>query len=272
MPSAADPFAHHRKSRDRPSFEGKVALVTGAASGIGLGTAQALVQAGAAVALVDRDKPAVEAAAQMIVDDGGSVIAIAADVGNESSVDAMVSEALRAFGRLDCAFNNAGIAHAMAPAADIDIDSWDAVMRVNVRGTWLCMRAQIPPMLAGGGGAIVNMASISALRGMRGLAAYTASKHAVLGMTRAAAVDYAAQGIRINAICPGAVHTPMTDKSLEGLSPQDAEDQLRQRASFGLLGRLGTIQEMADTVCYLLSDQASFVVGQAINVDGGWTA
>lgn len=254
------------------SFEGKVALVTGGASGIGWGTALMLSRGGAAVAIVDRDATAAAEAAHELIGQGGRAIAVVADVGDEADVSAMLAETVKAFGRLDYAFNNAGIAHPNMPSAEIDLEVWDNVMRVNVRGVWLCMRAEIPQMLAAGGGAIVNTASISALRGMPGLSGYSASKHAVLGLTRAAARDYAAKGVRINAICPGAVHTPMTDKALEGLSPEEAQEMLKQRASYHAIGRLGTIDEIANTVCFLLSDQASFIVGQGISADGGWAA
>jgi len=252
-------------------LEGKSILVTGAASGIGLATARLAAREGARVALCDRNEAQGAAAVGTIVAEGGVALFFAMDVTRESDVSAGIDACVRAFGRLDGAFNNAGIATdrsaSMIKAADITVDAWQHVLAVNLTGVWLCMRDEIRQMLAGGaggGGSIVNNASIAGLVGLRGNAAYAASKHGVVGLTRTAAADYADQGLRINAICPGFVDTPLTAPAFEQAGAKVLA-AVPQR-------RLGTPDEIAEAVVWLLSERSSFVTGAAIAADGGYTA
>ena len=252
-------------------LRGKSILITGAASGIGLSTARLAAREGAKVALCDRDEEQGEAAVGAIVADGGKALFLRMDVTSEAQVSAGVDACVGAFGRLDGAFNNAGISAdpsgQTVRAADIPFDAWQQVLAVNLTGVWLCMRHEIRQMLAAGrsgGGSIVNNASIAGIVGLRGHAAYAASKHGVVGLTRSAAGDYAGQGLRFNAICPGFVDTPLTAQAFDRAGP---------KILAGVpLRRLGTSQEIAEAVVWLLSDRSSFVTGATIAADGGYTA
>ncbi len=249
-------------------MEGKVALVTGAASGIGRASALALARAGASVCVSDINGAGVEETARDIISEGGKAIAVACDVTKAEAVNAMVEAAVDAFGRLDAAVNNAGIAgsfdHRLHEAED---DMFERVLAVNLRGVWHCMKAELAQMLADRGGSIVNIASVAGLIGAPKAAAYTASKHAVVGLSKSAAVDYAKQGIRINAICPAYTDTAMVQSAIEG-NPLMAH--IMERAI--PMGRLGQASEIGEAAVWLCSDASSFVTGHALALDGGLVA
>jgi len=245
----------------------KTILITGAASGIGAAAARLFAYYGAQLVLLDRDAPGLVSVA---ADISGAITAVC-DIGDSGAVVAAVERAVVQFGRLDGAFNNAGIEGAggrFHPTADYPADQFDAVIAVNVRGLWNCLRAEVPVMLAAGGGAIVNTASVMGWLGAPGMAAYVASKHAVVGLTRAAALDYAAQGIRVNAVLPGAIETPMLTERGFIANPGFAEFAAQAHP----LGRLGQPGEVAEAAAWLLSDRASFVTGHTLAVDGGLSA
>jgi NAD(P)-dependent dehydrogenase (short-subunit alcohol dehydrogenase family) len=248
-------------------FENKAALVTGAGSGIGLATARAFAEAGADVALADLNEDSARAAAAELERAGHRAIAIGCDVADESQVASMVERTVAAFGRLDAAFNNAGIHVPVAETADASGEDFDRLMAINVRGVWSCMKYELRRMREQGSGAIVNCSSQSGLSGIAGLGAYTASKHAVLGLTKSAALEYAPRGIRVNAVCPGSTHTPMVARALEN-EPDTMKAVMKEIP----LGRLGRSEEIASAVLWLCGDGAGFVIGQAIVVDGGYTA
>jgi NAD(P)-dependent dehydrogenase (short-subunit alcohol dehydrogenase family) len=247
-------------------FSGKVALVTGAASGLGLATARAFARAGARVALADINAGAVRDAAQAVVRGGQEAIGIDCDVGTEASVRAMVEQTVAAFGRLDAAFNNAGVNAIATETADATAAEFDRVNNVNLRGVWACMKYELIQMRAQGSGAIVNCSSLGGLVGIAGRAAYHAGKHGVLGLTKSAALEYAARGIRINAVCPGIIDTPM----LAGMKDSEpgAMEALVQEVP---IGRLGRPEEVADAVLWLCGPGSTFVIGHALAVDGGYT-
>jgi NAD(P)-dependent dehydrogenase (short-subunit alcohol dehydrogenase family) len=246
---------------------GQVALVTGAASGIGRATALAFAARGMRVVVSDVQLAAGEETVRLARERGGDARFVRADVSRASDVEMLVSGTLSAYGRLDIAFNNAGIEGVMAATAEAAEADFDRTLAVNLKGVWLCMRHEIPVMLARGRGAIVNCASIAGLVGFPRAGAYVASKHGVVGLTRAAALEYARSGIRVNAVCPGVIRTAMVERVFE--KQPDMEAQL---AAAEPIGRLGTADEVASAVVWLCSDAASFVTGQAIAVDGGWVA
>ena len=248
----------------QPSMSGRVALVAGASRGIGAATAEAFAAAGAAVVLAARDTTALKSVADGIEARGGRALAVGADVTDVGSMRHVVDQALSAYGRLDAAFNNASAGPLPAPLADIDPDEFDLGIAANIRGTFLGMKFQIPAMLAGGGGAIVNMASIAGVNGTANLAAYVAGKAGIIGLTKVAALDYADQGIRVNVVAPG----PILTYHLEAAGPPSQ----RGAAMSTPMRRVGTTAEVARAVLWLCSDESSFITGTVLPIDGGQAA
>jgi len=251
-------------------LKNKVMLVTGGSSGIGRTTALAFVREGAKVAVADVDEVGGMETVDLIEAAGGEAIFVRADVSQAVDVEAMVQYTVKHFGRLDCGFNNAAAvrAHleAIGPTHEYPEENWDQVIAVNLKGVWLCMKYELRQMLKQGNGAIVNAASALGLVGVENLSGYVASKHGVVGITKTAALEYANQGIRVNAVCPGYIQTPMIEGRLE-----DPEAKARMLAKEPM-GRVGTPEEVAEAVVWLCSDAASFVTGHAMSVDGGWSA
>lgn len=250
-----------------PNFQNKVALITGASSGIGRATAIAFARADAKIVVVSRRPAENEETLRLISQAGSSGHFVQTDVSSARDVEAMVAETVQQFGRLDFAFNNAGIVESQKPFLEQPEETFDRVMDVTVKGVWLCMKAQIRQMLQTGGGAIVNMSSIAGVVGGPGVPIYTASKHAVLGLTRATAIEFAKAGIRINAVCPGSIETEM----LAGYF-KESEDTKKHMMASHPIGRLGKAEEVASAVLWLCSEGAGFVVGHPLLVDGGYTA
>src|SRR5665213_2578650 len=247
------------------TLEGKVAVVTGAAMGIGRSSAEIFSREGASVVVADIDEAGGHGTVDLIEASGGQATFIRTDVSVPSDVVAMVAHAVDAYGGLDCAHNNAGIAAPLAPLAEYPDDGWDRTIAVMLTGVYYCMKAEIPRMLERGGGAIVNTASGVGLVGYPGRAAYTASKHGVLGLTKVAALDYGAQGIRVNAICPGTARTPMVDEAIRRQPAIDAHLK-----ALHPIGRIGEASEIAEAAVWLCTPAASFVLGVALPVDGGY--
>ena len=274
-------------------LEGKIALVTGAASGIGRSAVLAFVREGAKVVASDVDCQGGEECARLARGMGAEAVFLPADVSQDSEVEALIHTAVETYGRLDCAFNNAGTEGELAPTAECTEENWDRTIAVNLKGVWLCLKYEIRQMLRQRGGAIVNTASVAALVAERGFPAYGAAKGGVVQLTRTAAVEYAGAGIRINAVCPGLVRTPMARRAMRAMRPSammpglvrtrtarfvaDSFFRLPPFKAFGAramqpLGRMGEPEEIAEAVVWLCSDAASFVTGVALPVDGGMVA
>ena len=248
-------------------FRGQVALVTGASSGMGLATARAFAAQGASVALADINEDALRAANDELTSAGQQALAVVCDISDEDQVAALVDHTVATYGRLDMAFNNAGIQVPPSDAADEPAGIFERVNAINLRGVWACMKHELRQMREQGSGAIVNCSSLGGLVGLPGRASYHASKHGVLGLTKSAALEYAPRGIRINAVCPGTIATPMV-ADMEAKGELDMAEAIRNQP----IGRLGTADEIAAAVLWLCSPGASFVVGVALPVDGGYTA
>jgi NAD(P)-dependent dehydrogenase (short-subunit alcohol dehydrogenase family) len=250
-------------------LDGKVALVTGGASGIGRATALTFAREGAKLSMADMNEEGGQQIVHMITENGGEAIFVQVDVSRATEVEAMISKTVETYGQLDCAFNNAGTeGTTMVSTVDYKEEDWNRVLRINLTGVWLCMKYEITHMLKQGGGAIVNTASVAGLVGLAGRSAYVASKHGVVGITRTAALEYARQGIRVNCVCPGYIRTPMVAYVLQH---EGAELEQRMVAREPL-GRLGAPEEVAAAVVWLCSDAASFVTGHTMTVDGGYVA
>src|SRR6266481_1300870 len=244
-------------------FEGKVALVTGAGSGLGLATVKAFAESGASVVLADWNETSVRSAAEALQAQGHRALAIPCDVADDAQVKAMVHQTVTTFGRLDAAYNNAGVQNVLA---DTTAEDYDRVMGINLRGVWSCMKFELQQMRKQGSGTIVNCSSLGGLVGGAERGIYHAAKHGVLGFTKSAALEYAARGIRINAICPGLIQTPMSDQMVAA----GQAEALKAMEKIVPMGRVGRPEEIASAVLWLCSDAASYVTGQSISVDGGF--
>jgi NAD(P)-dependent dehydrogenase (short-subunit alcohol dehydrogenase family) len=250
---------------------GKVALVTGAGAGIGRQTALTFAAEGAKVVVSDIDVAGGEETVSMIIAKGGDAHFVQADVSKSANVSDLIAQTVAKYGRLDCACNNAGIEGLIAPFVDQTEENFDRTISINLKGTFMCLKAEIAQMVTQGGGAIVNLASIAGLIGFPGLAAYVASKHGVNGLTKNAALEYAKQGVRVNSVCPGGIDTRM----LDSLAEQSTDGKMTSHEMMdGLhpIGRIGTADEVANLIVWLCSDKASFMTGANVPVDGGYVA
>jgi NAD(P)-dependent dehydrogenase (short-subunit alcohol dehydrogenase family) len=267
QPARSEHIKENVMASDRQGrYAGKVALVTGSANGIGRAAALAFAREGARVVLADISERGNQETAQMLQALGAETLAVKCDVTRSEDVQSALEKTEQVFGRLDAAFNNAGAEQALAKAAELTEDEWDRIVRVNLRSVFLCMKYEIELMLRQGGGAIVNTSSGAGIMAVRGQAAYTAAKYGVVGLTKVAALDYAAEKVRINAICPGIIETPMMDR-FSGGTPEGRARVIAQEP----IGRMGQPEEIAAAALWLCSDEAAFVVGHAMVIDGGQT-
>jgi NAD(P)-dependent dehydrogenase (short-subunit alcohol dehydrogenase family) len=248
-------------------LQGKIALVTGGGSGIGRATSLRLAKEGAKVMIADYVPEGAERTVKMIKDAGGEANCMAADVSVTKEVETMVNKTVETYGRIDCAFNNAGIEGAFDGTVECTEQNFDRVVAIDLKAVWLCMKYEIPQMLKQGGGAIVNTASIAGLLGFPGIPGYVAAKHGVVGLTRTAALEYAQKNIRVNCVCPGVIRTPMVERAFDKGGLKEADVVVAEP-----VGRLGKPEEIAEGVLWLLSDAASFVTGHPLTIDGGWVA
>ena len=244
-------------------FTDKVVLITGAASGIGRAAALAFAAEGAQVAILDRSADALKAVQALVEQAGGEVLGIPCDVSSPEQVEAAVKQVIGRFGRLDVAFNNAGVENKAAPVHEIDLAEWDRILNINLRGTFVCMKHELAQMVKQGGGVVVNTSSGAGIRGVAGGAAYAASKHAIIGLTRSAALDYAKQKIRVNAVLPGNIETPMMDRFTGG--------DIQKAIDLEPVGRLGKPEEIGHAVAFLASPLSDYTTGTLLRVDGGMT-
>jgi NAD(P)-dependent dehydrogenase (short-subunit alcohol dehydrogenase family) len=249
------------------SLRDRVSLVTGAGAGIGRAAALVFAREGAVVVVSDVDDRGGAETVKMIEAKGGTATYVHADVSQSGDVERLIGGTVKKFGRLDCAFNNAGIEGVLASTHECTDENWDRIMATNLKGVWLCMRHELNQMLRQGSGVIVNMSSVAGLVGFAGLPAYTASKHAVVGLTKTAALEYATKNIRVNAVCPGVIHTAMVDR----ITHKDAATE-RAFTALEPVGRMGTPEEIGEAAAWLCSPAASFVTGVALAVDGGFVA
>ncbi len=244
-------------------FTDKVVFITGAASGIGRAAALAFAAEGARVAILDRSADALEGVHASLKNAGSEVSTITCDVSSPDQVEGAIKQVVDRFGRLDIAFNNAGVENKAAPVHEIDLAEWDRILGINLRGTFLCMKHELAQMVKQGAGVVVNTSSGAGIRGVEGGAAYAASKHAIIGLTRSAALDYAKQNIRVNAVLPGNIETPMMERFTGG--------DIQKAIDLEPVGRLGKPEEIAEAVLWMASDLGGFVTGAATVIDGGWS-
>lgn len=244
-------------------FTSKIVFITGAASGIGHAAALAFAQEGAQVAILDRSADALKTVETAIQDLGGNVLSISCDISSPDQVKAAIKQVIDHFGRLDVAFNNAGVENKATPVHEIELAEWDRILNINLRGTFTCMKYELAQMVKQGGGVVVNTSSGAGIRGVAGGAAYAASKHAIIGLTRSAALDYAKDNIRVNAVLPGNIETPMMNRFTNG--------ELQKAIDLEPVGRLGKPEEIAEAVLWMASDLGGFVTGASTVIDGGWS-